>query len=115
MRHILTAPHSDKCPAWPPTDHFKKLFEEAYQNHAYPVRHKLKDCGMMRSIMTSGSLTWGAEHDEGPDVSNTMSFPKGNAVMMVHGGLPPPGRHRMSSLSPSAPTHCGWGCGSIGV
>jgi hypothetical protein len=41
----------------PPTNHFKRLLEEAYPNHAYPVRHKLKDCDMMRSFMTSGTLT----------------------------------------------------------
>jgi hypothetical protein len=39
---------NDKHQARPPTDHFKSLFEEACPNHAYPVRHKLKDCGMMR-------------------------------------------------------------------
>jgi hypothetical protein len=38
-------------------DHFKRLLEEACPNHAYPIRHKLKDYGMMRSLMTSGSLT----------------------------------------------------------
>jgi hypothetical protein len=36
--------------------------------------------------MTSGSLTLGAELDEGPDGSDTMPFPKENAVLMVHGG-----------------------------
>jgi hypothetical protein len=57
VRHISTAAHSDKCQVRPPMDHFKRLLEEACQNHAYPVRHKLKDYGMMRSFMTSGSLT----------------------------------------------------------
>jgi hypothetical protein len=38
-------------------DYFKQLLEEAFPNHAYPVRHKLKECGMMRSFMNSGSLT----------------------------------------------------------
>jgi hypothetical protein len=56
-RRISTTVHSDKRPARPPLDHFKRLLEEACPYHAYPVRHKLKDCGMMRSFMTSGSLT----------------------------------------------------------
>jgi hypothetical protein len=34
------------------------LLEEAFQNHAYPVRHKLKDYYMMRSFISSGTLTW---------------------------------------------------------
>jgi hypothetical protein len=41
----------------PPTDHLRRLLKEAYQNHAYPIRYMLKDYGMMRSFMNSGSLT----------------------------------------------------------
>jgi hypothetical protein len=38
---------------------------------------------MMRSFMTSGSITWGAELDEGMDGSDTTPFNKENTVMMV--------------------------------
>jgi hypothetical protein len=38
-------------------DYFEKLLEEACPNHTYVVRHKLRDCGMMRNFMASGSLT----------------------------------------------------------
>jgi hypothetical protein len=55
--HIVTATRSKKHQAWPPTDHFKRLLEEAYSNHTYPISHKLKDCIMMKSFMISGSLT----------------------------------------------------------
>jgi hypothetical protein len=55
--HISTTTHSDKRPTRPPVDHFKRLLEKACPNHAYPIRHKLKDCSTMRSFMTSGSLT----------------------------------------------------------
>jgi hypothetical protein len=109
MRCILTVAHSDYRPARPPTDHFKRLLEKACPNHLYPVRHKLKYCDIMRSFMTSGSLTWGAELDEEPDRSDTMPFLKKNVVMMVYGECPPSGRCRMSSLILRAPTHCGWG------
>jgi hypothetical protein len=74
-----------------PTDHFKSLLEEAYRNHTYPVRHILKGCGMMRSFMTSGSLTWGVELIEDTGGSNTIPFPGENIVMMVYGGRPPSG------------------------
>jgi hypothetical protein len=50
--------------------------------------HKLKDSEMMRSFMTSGSLTWGTDHNEGPDGSGTTPFPDENAVMMVFEGRP---------------------------
>jgi hypothetical protein len=54
------------------------------KNHAYPVRHKLKDCGMMRSFMTSGSITQDVELNEGSDGSDTTPFPKKNAIMMAY-------------------------------
>jgi hypothetical protein len=56
-RHISTAMCGDKRPWRPPMDHFKSLLKEACPNHTYPFRHKLKDYGMMRSFMTSRSLT----------------------------------------------------------
>jgi hypothetical protein len=116
MRHILTIVHSGKCPARPPTDQFKRLIEEACPNHTYPVRHKLKDCGMMRSFMTSGSLTWGVELDEGMNGSDTTPFSEENTIMIVYGGCPPPSRrHHVSRLRPRAPTHCGWGHEVSGV
>jgi hypothetical protein len=87
----LTTTCSDKRPMRPPTDHFKRLCDEACPNHAYPVRHKLKDYGMMRSIMTSWSLTWGTELDKGPDRSDTASFPEENIIMMEYGDAPPLG------------------------
>jgi hypothetical protein len=43
MRRISTAAHSDKSPLRLPMDYFKRLLEEAYPNHTYPIRHKLKD------------------------------------------------------------------------
>jgi hypothetical protein len=88
MRHTSTVASSDKCEARPPTDHFKRLLEEACPNNAYPVRHKLKDCGMMRSFMISRSLSWGAELKKGSDGSDTMPFPGENAVLMFYGGRP---------------------------
>jgi hypothetical protein len=69
-------------------DHFKRLLEEAYPNHAYPIRKKLKDCGTMGSFMTLGSLTWGAELNEGPDGSDMTPIPRENAILMVYGGCP---------------------------
>jgi hypothetical protein len=59
--------------------------------------------------MTSGSLTWGAELDEGLDASDTTPFLRENAVLTVYEGRSPLGRHRVSNLRPRAQTHCGWG------
>jgi hypothetical protein len=110
MGHASATAHSNMRLVRLPTDHFKRLFEEACLNHAYPVKHKLNDCDMMRSFMTSGSLTWGVDLDEGLDVSDTTPFLEENAIMMVCEGHPLLGRHRMSSLGPRIPSHYGWGC-----
>jgi hypothetical protein len=63
---IATVAHSNKRQAKLPMDNFMRLLEEACPNHAYPIRHKHKDCDMMKSFMISGSLTRGTELDEDP-------------------------------------------------
>jgi hypothetical protein len=35
---------SGKHRAQHPTDHFEKVLEETCSNHAYPIKHKLRDC-----------------------------------------------------------------------
>jgi hypothetical protein len=110
MRCTPTAAHNDH-------DNFKRLHEEACPNHAYPIRHKLKDCGMKRSLMASGSITCSVELDEGLNGSVMTLFSEENVIMMVYGGRPLPrsGRRHVSSLSPKSPTHCGWGHRGPGV
>jgi hypothetical protein len=112
---VSTVVHSNKLLARPPMDHFKRLIEEACPNHAYPVKHKLKDCGMMWSFLTSGSLTWGVELNEGPDGSETAPFHEENVVMTVFEGHPLWERHRMSSLGLRIPTRSDWGHGGSRV
>jgi hypothetical protein len=43
---------------------------------------------MMRSFMTSGSLNWAAELDEGPNGSDATPFPRENAILTVYKGHP---------------------------
>jgi hypothetical protein len=45
------------------------LLKEACPNHVYPIKHKHKDCDMMKNFMISGSFTRGMELDEVPDES----------------------------------------------
>jgi hypothetical protein len=88
MEYIATAGCSVKCQAWPPTDHFERLFVEACPNHAYLIKHKLKDCGMMKNFMTSRSLTREKELEEDMGKSDSTPFNEEDAVMMVSGGCP---------------------------
>jgi hypothetical protein len=115
VRRTPAATQNDKRRARPSTFHFKRLLEEACPNHTNPVRHKLKDCSMIRSFMISGSITGGAELNEGPNGSDTTSFPEENAIMTVYEGCHPTGRRRVSCLRPRPPTHYGWGHGGSGV
>jgi hypothetical protein len=48
-------------------DHFKKPLQETCPNHTYPIKHKLREHSMMKSVMTSGSLSRGMEVDKGPN------------------------------------------------
>jgi hypothetical protein len=43
FKWTMTMTDSNNGEAGPTTNHFKRLFEEACPNHAYPIRHKLKD------------------------------------------------------------------------
>jgi hypothetical protein len=74
--------------ARPPTDHFKGLLKEAYPNHAYPIKHKLKECGMMKNFLTSGALAKGKEAEGDPGGKGTTPFPGEETVMMIHGRRP---------------------------
>jgi hypothetical protein len=47
--YVAAAPRGIKRQAWSSIDHIERLLEEAYPNHAYPVKHKLKDCGMIKN------------------------------------------------------------------
>jgi hypothetical protein len=115
MGHTSFATRSSRRMVRSPIEHFKRLLEKACPNHAYPVRHKLKDYEMMRSYMTSGSLTWGAEPGKGPNRSDATPFPEEIAIMMVVGGHPLEGRRCMSSLGARISTRGDWGHGGSRV
>jgi hypothetical protein len=66
MGCVATAACSGRRQAWQATDHFERLLEEACPNHTYQIKHKLKDCDMMKNFMTSVSLTRGRELEEDP-------------------------------------------------
>jgi hypothetical protein len=83
MGHIATVAHGDRCQVRPSTDHFRRLLEKACSNHAYPIKHKLKNYDMMKSFMISESFTRGMELDKDPSGSDTKPFPGEETVMMV--------------------------------
>jgi hypothetical protein len=86
--HVVTAAGNNKHQARPPTDHLERLHKEACPNHVYHVKHKLKDCGMIKNFMVLGSPAWGMELDEVPDEGDVMPFPGEDAVMKIYEVLP---------------------------
>jgi hypothetical protein len=72
---IMTVGRSVKRHMRPPTYHFERLLEEYCPNHAYHIKHKLRDCDMMKSFMISGSLTWDMELEKDQDGRDAMQFP----------------------------------------
>jgi hypothetical protein len=86
--HVMTAVHNGKCQARPPMDHFERVLEEAYSNHTYPNKHKLKACDMMNNLMISRSHTRGMELSEDPGRRDMMPFPLEDTTMMVYNRHP---------------------------
>jgi hypothetical protein len=99
MARAAAVADSGKRRVWLPMDHFKKLLEETCLNHAYPVKLKIRDCGMMKNFMAPGSLARGMEVNEVPDEGDTMPFPGEDAVVMIYDGRPPSGMCCVSNPS----------------
>jgi hypothetical protein len=96
---VMTAVGSGKRKVRPPLDHIEKLLEEDCPNHAYPFKHKLRNCGMMKNFMASESLIRGMELDKVPDEGNAMPFPREDAVMTIYDGRPSLRMCHVSNLS----------------
>jgi hypothetical protein len=56
-----------------PKDHFEKLLEATDPHHPYPVKHKLRDCSMMKKFMMSGALS--RDDKPGGDLGGTSVTP----------------------------------------
>jgi hypothetical protein len=52
---VASAKHDFKRRTQPPKDHFEMVLKAACPHHPYPVKHKLRDCTMMKRFMSSGT------------------------------------------------------------
>jgi hypothetical protein len=68
-------------------DHFEKILEAACPHHPYPIKHKLRDCTMMKRFMTSGAPPGGDE-----PASNS----RGRGTMLVPGEVSYPGSKKQN-------------------
>jgi hypothetical protein len=63
----------------------QKHLEETCLKNAYCVKHKLRDCGIMKNFMASGSLTQGMDDDKVPKEGNTTLTRVGTWGTTSHG------------------------------
>jgi hypothetical protein len=114
MVQVAVTVGSSKHQAQPPTYQFEKLLEETCPNHAYPIKHKLKYCVMMKNFMAIGSLTQGMEVDEVPDDGGVTPFPGEDVIMTIYNRNPSLGVRHVPDPSAGTSTRCGWGIGTRG-
>jgi hypothetical protein len=93
---VVAAERDFKCQAWQPVDHFGNLLEVTFPNRAYPVRHMLKECSMMKNYMTTGALAKGKKPVDDAAGKATAPLPGEKAVMSIYGGpIPHESRHKL--------------------
>jgi hypothetical protein len=71
---VTAAEHDFKRQARQPVDHFEKLLYMTWPKHAYPIRHKLKECSMMKNYMTMGCQAKGKKPEGDPGGKATVPF-----------------------------------------
>jgi hypothetical protein len=83
MVRVMAAMGSGKGQAWPPMDHFEKLLKETCPNHAYPIKHKLRHCGMMMNFMALAPSPEAWKSMRSPDEGGATPFPGEDVVMKI--------------------------------
>jgi hypothetical protein len=54
---VVAAERNNKHQTRAPKDHFNKHLEAICPHHSYPVKHKLKDCTLIKKFMMSGAFS----------------------------------------------------------
>ena len=71
-------------------NHFKKLLEVPCPNHAFPIKHLLKDYGLMRQFLSGGSNKGEQGKDPPPTTDDAEEkdndFPTSDGCLMIFGG-----------------------------
>jgi hypothetical protein len=81
--YVATTERNFKRQTRPPKDHFEKYLEATCPHHSYPIKHKLKDCSMMKNFMMSEAFTKGKKLGEGPGGKGEAPIPGEAGVMTI--------------------------------
>lgn len=115
--HVAAADRDAKRPARPPTDYFEKMLEAPCKNHAFPVRHKLKECDLMKRFVAGAPLdNKGKKPEDAPGGGGVPPFPEEKRVMSIYGGPAPHESRRslkltardVNAVAPATPTYLRW-------
>jgi hypothetical protein len=99
-----------------PNEHFVKLLEVAYLNHEYPMKHKLKECTMMKNFLTLGALSKGKKPRGDQGRRGMTPFPREEVVMSIYSGpITHESRRKVklmswevNTMSPATPEYLRW-------
>jgi hypothetical protein len=74
-------------------DHFEQLLDKPCTNHGYPIKHKLKDCELLKRMLGQLSKRKGGDRDkkalkdQGVAPKDGSGFPDLDGYLMMFGGL----------------------------
>jgi hypothetical protein len=72
-------------------DYFEKMLEGPCPNHAYPVKHAYKDCGLMKKFLARGSKKGDGKKEHDPleddaEETDDDGFSQTTGYLMIFGG-----------------------------
>jgi hypothetical protein len=118
---VTTTECDSKAQARQPTDHFKKFLEATCPNHTYPVKHRLKECTMMKNYITTWIFAKG-KRPEGDSMGKVATpFLEEKAIMSIY-GMPAPHESQrklkltgwaINTVSAAVPEYLRWSESSI--
>jgi hypothetical protein len=103
--HTAEATGYSKRQAQPLKGNFEKLLKQMCPNHTYAIKHKLRDCSLMKRSMIIGSLSRVMEVNEAPIEGDAAPFLGEDAVMMIVGRRPSSEKCRKLDRSTGTPSH----------
>jgi hypothetical protein len=83
-----------------PIDHFEKLLKAICPNHVYSIRHKLKECTMMKNYMATETFAKGKKLEGDSAGKVAAPFPAEKVVMSIYDRPAPyESRHKLKLTS----------------
>jgi hypothetical protein len=72
----------------PRNEHFEQLLEKLCTNHGFPVKHKFKDCDLMKRLLRLAGRNGNDGRDKRPPVDQEKEkFPVVDRCLVIIGGL----------------------------